>query len=594
MNKYLTYKMAGISSRRRLCAYGLNMMREKITKSFRGRLLLISIIGLVVCSLSCYIVAVITIHSIERNQMENSLRMNMKNEMAHLEFCYFTMSRMMQQLGEEGNIGAMLEDYLAADNNFDKFQRRRELENAMLSASAINTYVNFSVYIDSETREEFFGSGVFDGRSVAGEGCMTQIGENQFQVLHRSNSKYNDSVVVSMLREKQHFWDQTLDIYIEMKSNIEDYVPGGDSFLSIQLDQNGKVLFSNSGRFAVGDVLQLAFQEDGSFSGRFQGYYLIAEKSEMGFIYVNGVPQEEYVREIIGWYEKIFLMCVLSILPALLIVYATTQMLGKPIRRLGQAIVEVGEGKLDMDGEDLEVREFQELMYKINDMKADIKNLLVKVQMEEKQRQKTEREKLMYQINPHFLLNTLNSVQWMAQMAHQESISSFLADFKFLLAYNLGKEEKKSTLRSEVEIARRYINLQKQRYDFEVHMDVEEGQYLETETIRMLFQPLIENAIRYGLGDIGVVDVRIFHDVRNNYAVITIQDYGNGLCREKLEQLNRPFFYEDNGEGDTAGIGRRYVRHCLEGFYQGKAILAINSEIGRGTKVTIIIPVQCG
>ncbi len=572
----------------------MKMMREKITKSFRGQLLLISVTGLVVCSLSCYIVAVITIRSIEKNQMENALRMNMKNEMAHLEFCYFTMSRMMQQLGEEGNIGAMLEDYLASDNNFDKFQRRRELENAMLSASAINTYVNFSVYIDSDTKEEFFGSDAFDGRSVSGEECMTQIGVNQFQVLHRSNSKYSDNVVVSMLRENQHFWNQTLDIYIEMKSNIKDYVPGGDSFLSIQLDQEGKVLFSNSGHFSAGDVLQLAFEEEGSFSGRFQGYYLIAEKSEMGFIYVNGVPQEEHVKEIIGWYEKIFLLCILSILPSLLIVFATMRMLGKPIKRLEQAIVEVGEGKLDVSGEDLEVQEFQELMCRINDMKADIKNLLVKVQMEEKQRQKTEREKLMYQINPHFLLNTLNSVQWMAQMAHQEAISSFLSDFKFLLAYNLGKEERKSTLRSEVEIARRYISLQKQRYDFEIHMDVEEGNYLETETIRMLFQPLIENALRYGLGDMGVVDIRIFHDVRNNYAVITIQDYGNGLCREKLEQLNRPFFYEDNGEGDTAGIGLRYVRHCLEGFYQGEAILTINSEIGRGTKVTIIIPVQCG
>ena len=192
-----------------------------------------------------------------------------------------------------------------------------------------------------------------------------------------------------------------------MKSNIKDYIPGGDSFLSIQLDQEGKVLFSNSEHFFAGDVLQLAFQEDGSFSGRFQDYYLIAEKSEMGFIYVNGVPQEEYVKEIVGWYEKIFLLCVLSILPALLIVCATMQMLGKPIKRLEQAIVEVGEGNLDMSGEDFEVKEFQELMCKINDMKADIKNLLVKVQMEEKQRQKTEREKLMYQINPHFLLNTL-------------------------------------------------------------------------------------------------------------------------------------------------------------------------------------------
>ena len=249
----------------------MKMMREKITKSFRGRLLLISVTGLVVCSLSCYIVAVITIRSIEKNQMENALRMNMKNEMAHLEFCYFTMSRMMQQLGEEGNIGAMLEDYLASDNNFDKFQRRRELENAMLSASAINTYVNFSVYIDSDTKEEFFGSDAFDGRSVSGEECMTQIGVNQFQVLHRSNSKYSDNVVVSMLRENQHFWNQTLDIYIEMKSNIKDYVPGGDSFLSIQLDQEGKVLFSNSGHFSAGDVLQLAFEEEGSFSGAVSG-----------------------------------------------------------------------------------------------------------------------------------------------------------------------------------------------------------------------------------------------------------------------------------------------------------------------------------
>lgn len=569
-------------------------MMKKITKSFRGRLLLISIIGLAVCVLSCGIVANITIRSIERSQMENSLRINMKNEMEHLEFCYFTMSRMMQQLGEEGNIGAILEDYLAADNNFDKFQRRRELENAMLSVSTINTYVNFSIYMDSDTKEEIFNSDAFDGRKAAGEGCMTQIGENRFQVLHRSNSKYGDSVVVSMLREKQHFWNRTLDIYIEMKSNIKDYVPGSDSFLSIQLDKEGKVLFSNNGHFLEGDMLQLAIQEEGSFSGRVQGYYLVAEKSEMGFIYVNGVPQDEYVKEIIGWYEKIFLLCVLSMLPALLIVYTTMQMLGKPIKHLEQAIVEIGEGKLDMDREDLEVKEFQELMHKINDMKADIKSLLVKVQMEEKQRQKTEREKLMYQINPHFLLNTLNSVQWMAQMAHQEAISSFLADFKFLLAYNLGKEEKKSTLRSEVEIARRYINLQKQRYDFEINMEVEEGKYLETETIRMLFQPLIENALRYGLGDIGVVDIRIFHDVCNNYAVITIQDYGNGLCREKLEQLNRPFFYKDNGEGDTAGIGLRYVRHCLEGFYQGEAILTINSEIGRGTKVTIIIPVQSG
>lgn len=569
------------------------MIRENMTRSFQGRLLLISMIGLAACSLSCYLVSSITIRSIEQNRLEESLKTNMDSEIEHLEFCYFTMVRIMQQLGEDGNIGGMLKEYLAAENNFQKYQRRRELESAMVSAVSVNTYVNFSIYLDSDTKEELFGSEIFDGRSASGEDWVTRIGENRFQALHRSNSKYNNNIVVSMLREKQHFQDRILDIYIEMKANIQDYAArGGSSYISMQLDERGKVLFSNSSQYAPGDVLAMALDGEEEFSGWYGDDYLMARKSEMGFFYINGVPREEYVKEILGWYEKIFLLCVLSVIPTLLTVYAARKMLGKPIKRLEQAIVEVGEGKLDMVSEDLEVREFRELMHRINAMKGDIKNLLVKVQMEEEQRQKTEREKLMYQINPHFLLNTLNSVQWMAQLEHQESISRFLADFKSLLAYNLGKEEKKSTLRTEVEIARKYIHLQRQRYDFEAAMEVEEGEYLETETIRMLLQPLIENALRYGLGDFGVVDIRIFQDERKGRAVITIQDHGSGLDREKLEQLNRPFCYRDNGEIDAAGIGLRYVRHCLEGFYKGESILTINSEIGRGTKVTIMIPVR--
>lgn len=567
------------------------MMRENITKSLQGRILLISMIGLVACAFCVYLVSSITIQSIEQQRLENSLLVNMDNEMAHLEFCYITMVRMMQQMGENGSIGSMLEDYLLSENNFERYQRRRELENEIVSIGFINHYVNLAIYIDSDTKEELFDSVTFEDQDFAA-GCVLQIGENQFQALHKSKRKYNDRNVVSMLQERQNFDGRTLDIYIEMNSNILDYTPrGGASHFSMQLDKNGRVLFCNSDLFARDQVLDLAL-EGGIFSGSLGDCYLVAKQSDMGFIYVNGVPQEEYLKEMIVWYEKIFLLCVFTVVPALLIMLVTRKMLGRPIRSLEQAIEEVGEGKLEPVSEDLEVREFQELMHKINEMKVDIKNLLVKVQTEEEERQKTEREKLMYQINPHFLLNTLNSVQWMAQLEHQESISRFLADLKSLLAYNLGKEEKRSTLRTEVEIARKYINLQKQRYDFEATMDIEEGEYLETETIRMLLQPLIENALRYGLGDLGVVDIRIFQDERMGSAVITIQDHGNGLSREKLAQLNRPFCYKNNGDGDTAGIGLRYVRHCLEGFYKGESILTINSEIGRGTKVTIIIPVR--
>lgn len=193
--------------------------------------------------------------------MEDSLRANIDNEMEHLEFCYFTMVRMMQQLGEDGNIGAMLKHYLAADNNFDKFQRRRDLENAMLSAASVNTYVNFSIYMDSDTKEELFGSGAFDGRAAAGEECVTQIGENRFQVLHRSNSKYNDSVVASMLREKQHFRDRTLDIYIEMKSNIKDYAArGACPFSPCSWMRKGRCFFPTVNTLRRGKYWSLRFR----------------------------------------------------------------------------------------------------------------------------------------------------------------------------------------------------------------------------------------------------------------------------------------------------------------------------------------------
>ena len=77
------------------------MMREKITKSLQGRILLISMIGLVACILSLYMVSSITIQSVEQHRLENSLMANMSNEIDHLEFCYFTMVRMMQQMGED-------------------------------------------------------------------------------------------------------------------------------------------------------------------------------------------------------------------------------------------------------------------------------------------------------------------------------------------------------------------------------------------------------------------------------------------------------------------------------------------------------------
>ena len=148
-------------------------------------------------------------------------------------------------------------------------------------------------------------------------------------------------------------------------------------------------------------------------------------------------------------------------------------------------------------------------------------------------------------------------------------------------------------MRSEIDIVKNYIALQQMRYDFVIEMNVEEGEYLEQPTVRMLLQPLVENAIRYGLGEDEKISIQVFCDNKRNLAVITIWDSGPGLRQEEIDQINEPFDYKlETGQSENRGIGLRYVKAMLNSFYEGQTSLFVNSKKGKGTKITILLPVR--
>lgn len=216
----------------------------------------------------------------------------------------------------------------------------------------------------------------------------------------------------------------------------------------------------------------------------------------------------------------------------------------KPLNQFQKQMIQVGNGSLQEAEQEYEIKEFDDLMHEVEQMKEQIRNLIDDVVEKEKSIQRTEYEKLLYQINPHFLLNTLNSVQWMARMSRQDNITEFVQRLKRLLSYNLGKEGMQTTLRTEIDIVKDYIALEQMRYDFVIEMNVEEGRYLEQPTVRMLLQPLVENAIRYGLGDDEKITIQVFEDNIRGLAIITILDSGNGLTQEEINQINEPFDYD--------------------------------------------------
>lgn len=166
-------------------------------------------------------------------------------------------------------------------------------------------------------------------------------------------------------------------------------------------------------------------------------------------------------------------------------------------------------------------------------------------------------------------------------MSHQREISEFVQRLKKLLSYNLGKEGRQTTLRMELEIVKEYIALQQMRYDFIIEMNIEDGSYLDQPTVRMLFQPLVENAIRYGLGDDEKISIQVFEDVARHLAVVTISDSGKGLNQEEIDEINQPFDYDwGYWKNENRGIGLRYVKAMLESFYDGQTSLFVNSKKG--------------
>ena len=362
----------------------------------------------------------------------------------------------------------------------------------------------------------------------------------------------------------------------------------------MEMDENGIVQYSNNPVIVRGQKLLSELPEKEGYAVINQeGYKIMAYRSSIGYVNAIALQENIYQKEMNMWRLKLVVIILAAFGIFSSSVFYLYRLICKPLNQFQKQMIQVGNGSLQEAEQEYEIKEFDDLMHEVEQMKEQIRNLIDDVVEKEKSIQRTEYEKLLYQINPHFLLNTLNSVQWMARMSRQDNITEFVQRLKRLLSYNLGKEGMQTTLRTEIDIVKDYIALEQMRYDFVIEMNVEEGRYLEQPTVRMLLQPLVENAIRYGLGDDEKITIQVFEDNIRGLAIITILDSGNGLTQEEINQINEPFDYDvKKMQHGNRGIGLRYVKAMLESFYEGETNLFVNCKKGYGTKITILIPIQ--
>lgn len=560
----------------------------KRNNSLKNRLFQLIMLGTIVSILVSFILSRMMISSVEKEQIHSAMQFSLDQICSCFDQGYLNLVNIMQNLEAKGSCGEAVITYLEQPETYDKRVQKQHVEEQIANTLFTNLNVRRISYQDSESGEVLFSGGSVYGETTEQAKKLKQMGDNLFYGIENSSNAYHSKYLISMKKEKQYFENDLLDIYLALQIDNTDKA----DYKLLQLDGNMKIIYSECADFQEGETLDIARGDEKTEEGFQQnGYYLLLKKNQMGFYYALSLPLSVYNRETNIWQKRSIIVSLIILALFYSIVLAIYQMIGKPIRKLREEIKETGKGNFEAIKSDMGIEEFDQVLETISQMRRNIKQLQEQERTGYELRKKAELEKLMYQINPHFVLNTLYSVQWMAQKEGNLEIRGFVHDLMVILSYNLGKEKAVSTLRTEVEIARKYIEIQKQRYDFEIMLEVEEGEYLDEPTIRMLLQPLIENSLQHGLGESGRLEVWIFEDTSRNYVAIIVRDYCEGLNMEEYDRICRPLGVEPESP-QKAGIGFRYVRYMLESFYGEKAILNVNSAIGKGTKINILIPLR--
>lgn len=267
--------------------------------------------------------------------------------------------------------------------------------------------------------------------------------------------------------------------------------------------------------------------------------------------------------------------------------FILVNIIARPLQRLQEGINQMEKGDFDTLIPKTNIYEFDSLIIQIHKAKLRISILLDEVKLKEKKRAFAEVSRLRAQINPHFVLNTLNTIHWMALEEKQNSIDNIVLSLTKILSYNLKNDNFVTTIGEELEATKEYLKLQQLKYDLTYtitnHVGVEVLQY---EMPRFVLQPLVENSIIHGKSDQIAIDLLI--ESTELGIRLVIRDQGG-----KIEDQSLAFINNHKEKPEQLGIGLSYVFSALNSHYKKEDLICFK-DIQTGLEISILLPFERG
>lgn len=342
------------------------------------------------------------------------------------------------------------------------------------------------------------------------------------------------------------------------------------------------------------DNKTMAAHEDGSYVTSFQGKERMITVKTVGYTgwkLVAVVPMEEVVSQYSDFQTYVFLfaLCLLFIM-----IQASSYVSKKitdPLYRLEDSVEKLESGDWDAQIAVSGSEEIRHLGLSIRSMVAQLRKLMADIVTEQELKRQSELEALQTQINPHFLYNTLDSIVWMIENEKYEGAVTMITSLAKIFRISISKGQSIIPVREELAHGEHYMAIQSIRYKnrFTYRIEAEE-EVKDCATVKLILQPMIENAINHGIAymdeeDGGQIIVRALR--HGDELWMEVEDNGCGMTEEKVENLR-------NGSSSKkgSGIGMNNVHERIQIHFGKQYGVNIYSEPDEGTLIRMVMPLQ--
>ncbi|OXM86289.1 cache domain-containing sensor histidine kinase [Paenibacillus rigui] len=483
-------------------------------------------------------------------------------------------------------------------DDFDRYRRSRSVEQTLANLTysipliqGIDLYMDRPVQGDSKNYIQ-----LRDRSDAAGQVWYPLLQNSDFAWSreHPVPSVQGDVPVLSFIR-KIMFDDKYLGILvIHVKADSIKSILAGHSSAAdrIMIDAQGQQLLGIGELPKQPELFQWMDELNGqSGSTRTHGKYNMSDSllvysklADSNWTLVEMTPWKQITAGSLRLAEVIGVIGIAAILLTLLLTHWLSRQFTKPIKQLVGAMSSYTVGGSNTELPADYTNEFGYLFSGYRKQNERIEELYLSLQRRHEQQRKAEMEALQANINPHFLYNTLDQLNWMAIAKGQDEMSRILELMGRMFRIGLSNGESFITLEEEVQHVRCYLEIQQLRWgtglEYAVHSSVPMQQlYLP----KLTLQPFVENAIVHGFNTRSEGRIDLYFREEQDRIMITIEDNGVGLQKE-------PATAAASAKRRTGGYGIRNVKERIAAYFGASYGVKIEERTEGGTRVTVTLP----